>query len=104
MSAEHVTQNIVEHAQPFFFEEPVILIRHDDSWNFAGFQIINILDETSWIILGISLLLTICLLVIIDQTVLPLANSFYQSLSIASFTIVGVILGKGMTSKSILNE
>ena len=100
MTADHFTQNICEHAQPFYFEEPVILIRHDDSWNFAGFQIINLLDETSWITFATLLIFTIFLLNFIDKSILSLANSFYQSLSSAFLTIFGVMLGKVMFTRS----
>ena len=100
MTADHFTQNICEHAQPFYFEEPVILIRHDDSWSFAGFQIINLLDETSWITFATLFIFTICLLTFIDKSVLYLANAFNQSLSSAFFTILGVVLGKGMFARS----
>ena len=85
-----------------FFEEPAILIRHDDSWNFGGFQIINILDGTSWIIFGTLLLFTISLLVIIDK--IFVASSFFERLSIACLNISGVILGKGKFAFLIIFE
>ena len=95
MSAETFTQNIIEHAQPFFFEEPAILIRHDDSWNFAGLQFFDISDRTSWIIFGDLIFLTISLILLIDKIILSQETSLIQSLSNAVLIIIGVILGKG---------
>ena len=90
--SETFAQNIIEHSQPFFFGEPKILIRHDETWNFAGLKIFNILDKTSLIIFVACLLFTIGLIVMMDKTI---SSSFIQSLSNALLIIFGVILGKG---------
>ena len=92
MTVETFMQNIIEYSQPFFFAEPEILIQHDPNWNLAGLQIFNTLDNTSWVIFLSLLLLTLCLLVIMDKTI---ASSFPQSLSNALLIIFGVIFGKG---------
>ena len=85
---------IVDATIPIFFDDPVVLTKFDDSWNFAGFYSINILDMISRIIFILLIISSMTIITILYKYFLP-GKNLVTSIADSAFMLIGLLLGKG---------
>ena len=88
-------EKIVDHTQPFYYEDPVVMTRFDDTWQSANTDLVHILDGASWAIFITLFLCLIVLIVLLDQDFLVKRQSVYKRISRVTFNLIGTILQMG---------
>ena len=95
MESDPFLQGLVDYTTAIYYDYAVVLSRYDDSWHFAGFDTIKILDSTSWTNFVVLFLLVTILTSLIIYLFPKMKKTFFQCIHTVIYMQIGTFLGKG---------
>ena len=95
MTAEPFNERIVDFSHPIAYEEPVVMVRYDNSWSSGQLDVSNLLDQTSWVTFLVLFIYLILVIVLIDEQFLMRREAFFQRLSSVTLQMTGILLQQG---------